>query len=468
MCQNPILQWIFKLHFWESWFDNLYASSVSNVILIKNLVMSKRGVDELMLSPDSDPSFLKKVDMRSTPNKEEIMSDPTSNDLVLKLQKTAPEWFVEAFSYLIKELNILKCENETVNEVKGELKTEIKSLETKVLELESTIKQQDEKISGLEIYSRRDNLIIEGIPESPNEDIKSKILTFFVDKLGVSNGKDISISRVHRLGKPPHTTPHSVKRPRSVIVRFHYFPDREKIWKSSWKLKDRSFHVREDFPDSVRENRAILLPCLKAAKKDHLVQRCSLIGDTLWIDGRKYTVSNIEDLPQRLKWTNKGQRYFSKCDSTFFFGRGSFLSNHHKSPFEHEGTTYLCSEQYYLQSKCLYFNDEVTASSIMRLDDPGKMKSLSHKIKGLEEKKWETVYKSFMEKACFLKFTKSHKLRNLLISTSGNLVEANHNDQFFSCGLALSDPNILDKSRWTGKNILGEILTNLRELLKHQ
>ena len=104
----------------------------------------------------------------------------------------------------------------------------------------------------------------------------------------------------------------------------------------------------------------------------------------------------------------------------------------------------------------------------MRQDDPGKMKALSHKIKGFEEKKWETVAKSFMEKACHLKFTKSHKMRNLLISTSGNLVEANRKDQFFSCGLALSDPNILDKSTWTGENILGDILTNLREVLKRQ
>ena len=348
--------------------------------------MSKRGAEDLMQSPNSDSSILKKMNNQATPPKEQSVSDLASNKLVQKLQDTAPDWFVEAFSYLVKELKFLKTDTRAADKIKCELKAEIKTLETKVDELETIIKQQDEKIMSLEMYSRRDNLIIEGIPESPNEDIKSKILSFFVDNLGVPNGGDISLSRVHRLGKPPHRVAESVKRPRLVIIRFHYFPDRDRIWKSSWSLNDRSYHVREDFPDSVRENRATLLPCLRAAKRDPSVDICSLIGDTLWIDGKKFTVSNMDDMPEKLKWTYKGQRYFSKCDSTFFFGHKSFLSNHHNSPFEEQGKTYICSEQYYLEQKSLYFKDEVTASAIMRSDNPGKMKALSRQIKGLDEK----------------------------------------------------------------------------------
>ena len=218
----------------------------------------------------------------------------------------------------------------------------------------------------------------------------------------------------------------------------------------------------------MRENRKSLLPCLKAAKKDPHVKRCSLVGDILWIDGSKYTVSNMDDIPQKFWQAKKGQRYFSKCDSTLFFGRGSFLSNHHSSQFKEEGIMYSCSEQYYLQKKSLFFNDDSTASAIMKADDPGKMKAIARKIKGLDESKWQDSARSVMEKACFLKFTKNLKTKSLLTSTKGILVEANEKDSYFSCGLSLSDPHIMERSRWAGKNILGDILTELRDRLKQK
>ena len=139
-----------------------------------------------MQSPSCDPFELKRMDTKSTPTKEESVPDTTSNQVLQKLQQTAPEWFVEAFSYLVKELNTLKSEHIAADKVKTELETEIRVLETKVVNLEGKLKKQNEtvnqlneKITNLEMYSRRDNLIVEGIAESPNEDIKGKIFAFF-------------------------------------------------------------------------------------------------------------------------------------------------------------------------------------------------------------------------------------------------------------------------------------------------
>ena len=104
----------------------------------------------------------------------------------------------------------------------------------------------------------------------------------------------------------------------------------------------------------------------------------------------------------------------------------------------------------------------------MRADDPVKMKAIAYRIKGQDERKWKDSARSVMEKACFLKFTKNPELKNQLTSTRGALVEANQRDNLFSCGLSLSNPQILERSRWTGQNILGDILTNLRNTLKHK
>ena len=114
------------------------------------------------------------------------------------------------------------------------------------------------------------------------------------------------------------------------------------------------------------------------------------------------------------------------------------------------------------------FNDELTAEAIMRSSEPAKMKALSHQIKKLEDARWKPHARKTMERACFLKFSQNPRLKERLLASQGTLVECNRRDNFFSCGLALSHPNILDSSRWLGQNILGEILTSLRGRLQEE
>ena len=99
--------------------------------------------------------------------------------------------------------------------------------------------------------------------------------------------------------------------------------------------------------------------------------------------------------------------------------------------------------------------------------EPSKMKALSNQIKKLDETKWKPLANKTMERACFLKFSQNQILKDkLLLSSRGTLVECNCRDNFFSCGLALSDPNILDSSNWPGESILGQVLTSLRKTLE--
>lgn len=66
---------------------------------------------------------------------------------------------------------------------------QIDQLKTIVTSLGSTVLQQSIKISNLEDRSRRSNLVIFGIAESPNENeeqLRAKVISdMFADKLGV-------------------------------------------------------------------------------------------------------------------------------------------------------------------------------------------------------------------------------------------------------------------------------------------
>ena len=225
-------------------------------------------------------------------------------------------------------------------------------------------------------------------------------------------------------------------------------------------------HVREDFTDAMWNRRNILLPVLKAANRNPKTQQCTLRGDKLILHGIKYTAEDFDKIPEHLKWTVKGERYFAQCDSTFFFRSDCFLRNHHQSLFSDKELSYLCAEQFYLHQKCFYFDDIVTAKKIIKTTDAGKMKAFSHQIKGLDEAKWRSWAKSVMQKACYLKFSQNEELKKKLLSSRDALVEANRWDKFFSCGLSLTNPNMLEKNKWEGENVLGKELTSLREILK--
>ena len=290
---------------------------------------------------------------------------------------------------------------------------------------------------------------------------------FFRSKLSLADASDIRLSRVHRIGVPPHLKPHASVRPRPIIIRFQYYTDRERVWRASRNLHERHLYVREDYTEAMKQRRNKLLPVLKAAKRDPAIKKCTLRGDKLIIDGKRYTSQEFEKIPEHLRWTMKGERYFPQCNSTFFFGKDCFLSNHHASPFLDSGNRYLCAEQFYFREKSLFFDDVETANRIMKTTNPSEMKRLSYNIRGMDGSKWRTQARKTMEKACWLKFSQNENLKKQLMTNQGLLVEANGRDNFFSCGLSLSNPNILDSNKWEGENVLGQILTSLRETFKN-
>jgi ribA/ribD-fused uncharacterized protein len=65
------------------------------------------------------------------------------------------------------------------------------------------------------------------------------------------------------------------------------------------------------------------------------------------------------------------------------------------------------------------------------------------------------------------RFTQSAKCRELLLATGDKiLVEASPYDKVWGVGLAASDTDILDETKWKGENLLGKVLTEVREIIK--
>ena len=300
--------------------------------------MSKRGAEDLLVSPEPEELKGKKMDLKLTPTKEDEGDQcmhVTDDAVMTKIKAKAPEWFGEAFTYII---STIKEQTHSTSVIQKHLESKVELLEKRISNLEKVNKEQEsvitklkENMDNLEAYLRRDNLVIEGIMESPNENIRNKVTEFLKTKLCLTDASEIKLSCVHRIGVPPHLKPHASVRPRPTIVRFQNYIDRERAWRSSWNLHEKHLFVREDYTEAMKQRRNKLLPVLKAAKRDPSVKKCTLRGDKLIIDGKRYTTQEFDKIPEHLRWTIKGERYFPLCNSTFFFWKRLLLE---QSPYK--------------------------------------------------------------------------------------------------------------------------------------
>ena len=69
----------------------------------------------------------------------------------------------------------------------------------------------------------------------------------------------------------------------------------------------------------------------------------------------------------------------------------------------------------------------------------------------------------------YLKFTQNeHLQRDLLATGTSFLVEASPSDRIWGVGMKESNPNIHNEANWKGMNLLGKIMTEVRERIKEE
>ena len=336
----------------------------------------------------------------------------------------------------------------------NELTSEVDEIKASLLKSQSENKKLKEHLLKTEAQERRSNLIIDGINES-EENCFLAVQKILDEKLEIEDANGIKIERCHRMGTGP--------KPRPIIFRLHFYPDRDKIWKARRKLKDTGLWLREDFPMEIAKRRQVLEPIRKAAAQQG--KKAFLTYDKLIIDGTSYTVDTTHLLPSPLKpeevATKRGEGF------TAFFSRSSPLSNFASCLFKgSDGTKYTSSEQYYQRTKAIFHGDPITASLIMKTDDPAECKRLGEKIQIKNPETWKERSLDVMFDGCFAKFNQSIKLKTFLLSTKDDvLIEANPRDTFWGVGLSFNHKDILTPSAWKGENNLGKVLRKVRERL---
>lgn len=152
---------------------------------------------------------------------------------------------------------------------------------------------------------------------------------------------------------------------------------------------------------------------------------------------------------------------------TFFWRTESPFSQWHPSPFVVEGISFNCAEQFMMYKKAKLFCDDETADEILKASKPSVQKELGRAVRDYHEAEWLQNRERIVYEGNFHKFTQNENLRKALLDTGETtLVEASPVDSVWGIGLSVDNPDAAFPEKWKGLNLLGKILTELREDLK--
>ncbi len=350
-------------------------------------------------------------------------------------------------------LNSFTTDIEEVHENNVQLKKELDDQKKQLKSMASVVQRLDverqrvqDEMRKAEDYSRCDCLIFEGITEEANENCTDKILGFIKDRLKIEG--EIKLQRCHRLGT-------SKDKGRSIIAKFMLFQDRQDVLKKAILLKGSKQWIRTSHSDTTTNRRNALLPLLKYMKKEKKT-KCALINDIIYAGDKKYTLENAKSLPYCQEAVTR-----SNGEVLAFSGQLSILSNFYQCPIKIGSTTYSCSEQIFQSNKAIHNGASHIAGAILNTTDPVAQKRLGGSM-NLKDAEWQS--KVTMEQAVKAKFQQNQKLMDYLKSTVPMmLVHANAHDNEWGIGLSINNKEVLNPTKYTGKNILGDILMKIRD-----
>ena len=325
-------------------------------------------------------------------------------------------------------------------------------LEAKTKDLQNENKHLKDRIDQLENDKRGNNLKIDGVKETDQENLSDTVLR-------LANAIDVrcqppDIDLVYRIGKS-----RPGDRPRPILVQFKTKSVRDSLFYGRSKLRRHDdwkyVYINDDVNESTRKKRedlrAIALLC-QVKNIDH-----RLHTDSVVINGSKFTQHQIDQLPEGI--TIEDAKTLSTGKGILFQSRHSFLSSFHEAPFIYNNVVHKTPEYGYNYVKATMGKRPDIASLITEATTTIEAKRLGRLVP--ETEKFIKFKKQFMEILHYEKYAQNPALQLKLVKTGdAKLLEATA-DEFFGIGKHLS-AKLLKDLTWTGSNHLGEILEKIR------
>jgi hypothetical protein len=160
----------------------------------------------------------------------------------------------------------------------------VAGLEATISQLESRLKESDNRLLADQVYRRKYNLLIYGIPghETTSTETIDRIRKFAnIDlKLKSDFSENFLIANAHRLRKPTNSSA-----PAAIIVVFVKWSDRELFFDSAVEQRGTKMSVRTDLPPVMKERRGKLASLAYTIRQEqHKKTRIRERGTDVWLE----------------------------------------------------------------------------------------------------------------------------------------------------------------------------------------
>ena len=226
------------------------------------------------------------------------------------------------------------------------------------------------------------------------------------------SAQNMEIRWAKRIGKYNNNYDHPIS------VEFTLKHDADYIIENKSYL-EKGIFVDQEYTSDIEYNRKVLLPILRAAQNhEDYSGRCQMDKDKLVIRGRKYTLANLNQLPEDLSPFSVTSKENDACVG--FFGALNPLSTFHPAKFEVNDEEFISSEQYIQSRKAEHFSDHSSYQKIMNAGSSLECKTLARNIRNYDRQKWEKVAKDVCRPGIHAKFLQNPPLLQTLLEKTKN------------------------------------------------
>lgn len=133
--------------------------------------------------------------------------------------------------------------------------------------------------------------------------------------------------------------------------------------------------------------------------------------------------------------------------------------------FDGKKNQFFCTEQAFMYAKAITFKDYDAADRILKSGKPSECRYIGREVKNYVDFVWERVRFDIMYSCNNAKYIQCRELREKLLNPEYirlTYVEASPIDRIWGIGMDENDSRIDDNKNWKGRNLLGKILTTIR------
>ena len=144
-----------------------------------------------------------------------------------------------------------------------------------------------------------------------------------------------------------------------------------------------------------------------------------------------------------------------------------YLSNRFPSWFDYAGETYSSGEQFLMAQKAILFGDYEILNEILLERDPEVIFELGREVQNYDETVWAKLRGPMMRRGLRAKFQQNPEWCEKLLETGESiLAECTACDTVWGIGCNVDADEVQQPEKWCGKNLLGEVLMQVREDLR--